>query len=155
MVPLANLMQRDSLGGSRERGEGIDARLQSLPGCPMPQIQFEDLQEQILSALAAWHGTDPSILADRLSDEVVFGSPTTEWIDASALARGKAEVLSRFEEERGSVGELKLVDILIGPDHLTILLRDGDRVLTCLVELDADGKFRRLIPSVDWRPEPC
>lgn len=121
----------------------------------MPLGQVTDLREQIVSALAAWHGADRSVLAERLSDKVEFSSPTTEWIDAARMARGKAEVLSRFEEERGAVGELQLVDILFGQNNLTILLRDGERNLTCLVELDDDGKFLRLIPSIDWPPDPC
>lgn len=115
----------------------------------MAPFQHGELRQQILLALAAWRGPDVSRLADTLSDEVVFGSPATEWIDASGVAKGKAEVLTRLEEERGSVGELELIDVLVGPEHVTILLKDGERALTCLVELDQEGKFRRLIPSID------
>ena len=115
----------------------------------MAPFQYGDLRQQILLALAAWRSPDVSRLADTLSEEVVFSSPATEWIDASGVARGKAEVLNRLEEERGSVGDLELIDVLIGPQHITVLLKDGERALTCLVELDQEGKFCRLIPSID------
>jgi len=114
-------------------------------------FQLQDLRQQVLRALAAWQGPDARLLGETLSEEVTFSSTGTEWTDALGMAKGKLEVLARLEEERGAVGELELIDILVGPQQITVLLRDGDRPLSCLLELDRDGKFRRLVPSLEPR----
>ena len=104
-----------------------------------------DFVARIKLALAAWSDLDVSTLAEHLSDHVVFGSPSTEWFGERGWTEGKSEVLRRFARERSNFPELQLVEILVGSGRATILLKDGDRLMTCIVELDEDRKFSRLI----------
>lgn len=100
---------------------------------------------RIRTALAAWSDLDVYSFADLFSDQVVFGSPSTEWIGERGWTAGKHEVLQRFERERRNFPELELVDLLMEGNRATILLRDGVRTMTCMLELDNDGRFSRLI----------
>jgi len=110
-----------------------------------PEENASDIIARIKVALAAWSDLDVTRLAEHLSDRVVFGSPSTEWLGEQGWTEGKKEVLRRFARERSNFPELQLVEILVEAGRATILLKDGDRLMTCLVELDEEGKFSRLI----------
>lgn len=104
-----------------------------------------DVVARIKVALAAWSDLDVSRLAEHLSDRVVFGSPSTEWFGERGWTEGKNEVLRRFERERSNFPQLQLVEILVEAGRATILLKDGERLMTCRIELDEERKFSRLI----------
>lgn len=110
-----------------------------------PEGNANDVVARIKIALAAWSDLDVVRLAEHLSDRVVFGSPSTEWLGERGWTEGKNEVLRRFAHERGNFLELQLVEVLVEAGRATILLKDGDRLMTCIVELDEEGKFSRLI----------
>jgi len=112
---------------------------------PPEQNADGDVVARIKIALDAWSDLDVTRLAEHLSEGVVFGSPSTEWFGERGWTEGKNEVLRRFARERSNFPELQLVEILVESGRATILLKDGDRLMTCLVELDAEGKFSRLI----------
>ena len=101
--------------------------------------------ERIKVALAAWSDPDAAGLSEHFSEHVVFGSPSTEWLGDSGWTEGKYEVLRRFAQERCNFPELQLVKVLVASGRATVLLREGDRLMTCLVELDSEGRFSRLI----------
>jgi hypothetical protein len=112
---------------------------------PSTQNVGEDIVARIKVALAAWSDLDVSGLSEHFSDHVVFGSPSTEWVGDRGWTQGKSEVLRRFARERSNFTELELVEILVASGRATVLLKDGCRLMTCLVELDADGRFSRLV----------
>jgi hypothetical protein len=110
-----------------------------------PERTTGEIAERIRNALAAWSELDASGFSDLFSEHVIFGSPSTEWIGDRGWTAGKSEVLRRFERERSNFTELELVDILVDGKRATILLRDGVRSVTCMLELDQEGRFSRLI----------
>jgi hypothetical protein len=105
----------------------------------------EEVVARIKVALAAWSELDVSGLSEHFSEHVVFGSPSTEWVGDRGWTEGKDDVLRRFARERSNFTELELVKIMVENGRATVLLRDGLRLMTCLVELDADGRFSRLV----------
>ena len=98
--------------------------------------------------LEAWSSADIAGLAASLADDVVFASPFTEQIDAQGLTRGKRNVLQRLSLERDRFDGIEIVDILLGEASLVVLLRAGETELSCLIEIDDQARFRRLIASL-------
>ena len=97
--------------------------------------------------LEAWCSLDEAGLAGSLAEDVVFASPFTEHVDAQGLTRGRLNVLRRLCRERETFDKLEIVDVLMGEGSLVVLLRAGETALSCLIEIDDQARFRRLIAS--------
>ena len=98
--------------------------------------------------LDAWSHADLSKLASSLADDVVFASPYTEPVEDDGLTRGKINVLHRLSLERLHIGPVEIVDVMIGTASIVVFLRSGDTELSCLIEIDDQARFRRLIASL-------
>ena len=98
--------------------------------------------------LDAWIHADQAGLAGSLADDVVFASPFTEALDAQGLTCGKLNVLQRLALERGKFEKVEITDVLLGEGSLVVFLRAGETELSCLIEIDDQARFRRLIASL-------
>ncbi len=113
----------------------------------MPLETKAQVKLRLGALLDAWGAADMAGLAGALAEDVVFASPFTEMLDAQALTCGKLEVLQRLHLERGRFDKIEIVDVLMGEGSLVVLLRAGDTDLSCLIEIDEQARFRRLIAS--------
>ena len=113
----------------------------------MPHETKAQVKLRLGALLEAWGAADMGGLAGALSDDVVFASPFTELLDAQSLACGKPDVLQRLHRERGRFAGIEIVDVLLGEGSLVVLLRAGETQLSCLIEIDDQARFRRLIAS--------
>ena len=102
--------------------------------------------------LEAWAKADLARLAGALSEDVVFASPFTEALDAQGLTQGKGNVLQRLRLERERFDAVEIVDVVPGEGSLTVFLRAGRTQLSCLIEVDGEARFRRLIASLSEAP---
>ncbi len=103
--------------------------------------------------LEAWAQADIAGLAGALTEDVVFASPFTEALDAQGVTRGKVNVLQRLRDERERFDKVEIVDVLTGGDSLVVFLRAGQTELSCLIEIDNEARFRRLIASLSEMPQ--
>ena len=103
--------------------------------------------------LEAWAQADLAGLAGALTEDVVFASPFTERLDAQGLTRGKSDVLQRLRRERERFDVVEIVDVVTGEGSLTVFLRAGETRLSCLIEVDGEARFRRLIASLSEMPQ--
>ena len=113
----------------------------------MPHETKAQVKLRLGALLEAWGAADMAGLAGALAEDVVFASPFTELVDAQGLACGKPEVLRRLHLERGRFADIEIVDVLLGEGSLVVLLRAGEMELSCLIEIDDQARFRRLIAS--------
>ena len=114
----------------------------------MLQETKAQMKVRLGALLEAWSSADLAGLAGSLSEDVVFASPYTEALDAEALTRGKLNVLQRLSLERGKFDKIESVDVLVGEASLVVFLRAGETELSCLIEIDDQARFRRLIASL-------
>jgi ketosteroid isomerase-like protein len=98
--------------------------------------------------LDAWSSADIVGLAGSLAEDVVFASPYTEPVDAAGLTCGKLNVLQRLCLERGRFDKVEIVDVLMGDASIVVFLRAGETELSCLIEIDDQARFRRLIATL-------
>jgi len=113
----------------------------------MPHESKAQVTLRLGALLEAWGAADMAGLAGALAEDVVFASPFTELVDAQGLACGKPEVLQRLHLERGRFDKVEIVNVLLGEGSLVVLLRAGETELSCLIEIDEQARFRRLIAS--------
>jgi ketosteroid isomerase-like protein len=97
----------------------------------------------------AWNRRDIDAIMDHYSDDVEFSSPTVikRWGVADGWLRGKAKVRENF-----AIGvkapdlRFEFVDVLLGVNSMCVVYRrENGALVTDLVELDANGKGRRVI----------
>src|ERR1700761_243908 len=97
----------------------------------------------------AWNRRDLDAIRNHYSDDVEFSSPTIikRWGIADGWLHGKAKVRENF-----AIGvkapnlRFELVDVLLGVKSMCVVYRRESGVLvTDLVELDYNGKGRRVI----------
>lgn len=105
------------------------------------------VRRRLGALLEAWGEADMAGLAGALAEDVVFASPFTEMLDAPGLTCGKGNVLRRLDLERGRFASMEIVDVLLGEGSVVVLLRAGETELSCLIEIDDQARFRRLIAS--------
>jgi hypothetical protein len=97
----------------------------------------------------AWNRRDLDAIMDHYSDDVDFSSPTVikRWGIADGWLRGKAKVRENFAI--GVTAEnlrFELVDVLLGVNSMCVVYRrESGALVTDLVELDDNGKGRRVI----------
>jgi len=103
--------------------------------------------------LEAWAQADCAGLEGALREDVVFASPFTEQLDAEGLTRGKHNLLQRLRLERDRFASVEIVDVVPGKGSLMVFLRAGKTQLTCLIEVDDEARFRRLIASLSEMPQ--
>jgi hypothetical protein len=103
--------------------------------------------------LEAWAQADYAELEVVLREDVVFASPFTEQLDAEGLTRGKSDVLQRLRLERERFDAVEILDVVSGKGSLVVFLRAGETQLSCLIEVDDEARFRRLIASQSEMPQ--
>ena len=97
----------------------------------------------------AWNRRDLDAIMDHYSDDVEFSSPTVikRWGIADGWLRGKAKVRENFAMGvKVSNLRFELVDVLLGVNAMCVVYRrESGALVTDLVELDDNGKGRRVI----------
>jgi ketosteroid isomerase-like protein len=97
----------------------------------------------------AWNRRDLEAIMDHYSDDVEFSSPTVikRWGIADGWLRGKAKVRENFAiGVKASNLRFELVDVLLGVNSMCVVYRrESGALITDLVELDENGKGRRVI----------
>ena len=105
----------------------------------------------------AWNRRDLDAIMHRYSDEVEFSSPTVikRWGIADGWLRGKAKVRENFSiGVKASNLRFELVDVLLGVNSICVAYRrESGALITDLVELDANGKGRRVIACYGSPPD--
>ena len=113
----------------------------------MPHETKAQVKLRLGALLEAWGAADMAGLAGALAEDVVFASPFTDLVDAQGLACGKPEDLQRLHLERERFAQIEIVDVLLGESSFVVLLRAGETEMSCLIEIDDQARFRRLIAS--------
>jgi hypothetical protein len=97
----------------------------------------------------AWNRRDLDAIMDHYSDEVEFSSPTVikRWGIADGWLRGKAKVRENFAiGVKASNLRFEIVDVLLGVNSICVIYcRESGALVTDLVELDDNGKGRRVV----------
>jgi ketosteroid isomerase-like protein len=97
----------------------------------------------------AWNRRDLDGIMHHYSDDVEFSSPTIvkRWGIADGWLRGKAKVRENFAiGVKSSNLHFELVDVLLGVNSMCVVYRrETGALVTDLVELDENGKGRRVI----------
>lgn len=97
----------------------------------------------------AWNRRDIDGIMRHYADDVEFSSPTVmkRWGIADGWLRGKDKVRENF-----AIGvkapnlHFELLDVLIGVNAMSVVYRrETGALVTDLVEVDAEGKGRRVI----------
>lgn len=103
----------------------------------------------------AWNRRDLDGIMDHYADDVELSSPTVikRWGIADGWLRGKDKVRENF-----AIGvkapnlHFELLDVLLGVNAMSICYRrETGALVTDLVELDANGKGRRVIACYSSR----
>jgi SnoaL-like domain len=115
-------------------------------GKPLGMALIERIRAAVIASewLDAWNGHRPDLVVAHFADDVVVASPLAERIrpGSGGILRGKAEVLSYYDDGLAAVGDLRftLVETLVGVDQVTIVYRDHRGVLAAeTLTLRADG----------------
>ena len=109
----------------------------------------EVVRARLDALLRAWASADIDALAAMLCEDVVFASPFTEAVDEDGLLRGRSNVLQRLASERLNFYEaLEIIDVIVGSTSMVVLLTCGPIKLSCLIELDDEARFRRMIAAL-------
>lgn len=97
----------------------------------------------------AWNRRDLDGILRHYADDVEFSSPTVvkRWGIADGWLRGKAKLRENFAiGVKASNLHFELVDVLLGVNTMCVVYRrESGALVTDLVELDANGKGRRVI----------
>jgi len=97
----------------------------------------------------AWNRCDLDAIMGHYSDDVEFSSPTVikRWGIADGWLRGKVKVRENFAVGVKSPNlRFELVDVLLGVNSMCVVYRrESGALVADLVELDGNGKGRRVI----------
>lgn len=97
----------------------------------------------------AWNRRDLDRIMHHYADDVAFSSPTVvkRWGIADGWLRGKAKLRENFAiGTRVANLRFELIDVLVGVSSMCIVYRRETGALVAdFVELDADGRGRRVI----------
>src|SRR5580692_10039433 len=111
-------------------------------------MQIEDARQVAADWCDAWNRRDLDAIMEHYANDVEFSSPTVikRWGVADGWLRGSSKVRENF-----AIGvkapdlHFELVDVLLGVNSICVVYRRGTGALvTDLVELDANGKGRRV-----------
>jgi hypothetical protein len=116
----------------------------------LPTTDLREIARARLDALLrAWASADIGALSGMLCEDVVFASPFTESVDEDGLLRGRDNVLARLAAERLNFYQaLEIIDVMVGSTSMVVLLTCGPIKLSCLIELDDQARFRRMIAAM-------
>jgi ketosteroid isomerase-like protein len=112
-------------------------------------MQIEDARKVAADWCDAWNRRDLDAIMEHYADDVEFSSPTVikRWGVADGWLRGRSKVRENF-----AIGvqvadlHFELVDVLLGVNSMCVVYRrETGALVTDLVELDANGKGRRVI----------
>jgi hypothetical protein len=96
----------------------------------------------------AWNRRDLDAIMEHYADDVEFSSPTvvSRWGIAEGWLRGSGKVRENFAIGVKAPGlHFELVDVLLGVNSMCVVYRrESGALVTDLVELDANGKGRRV-----------
>ena len=71
-----------------------------------------------------------------------------EYVAMLQETKAQMKVRLGLSLERGKFDKIEIVDVLVGEASLVVFLRAGETELSCLIEIDDQARFRRLIASL-------
>jgi hypothetical protein len=106
----------------------------------------------------AWNRRDLDAIMSHYADDAEFSSPTVakRWGIADGWLRGKDKLRENFAVGIKVPGlRFTLIDVVVGINAMCIIYRrDNGAVVTDLVELDANGKARRIVACYGYPTAP-
>jgi hypothetical protein len=111
-------------------------------------MQIESARKVAADWCDAWNRRDLDAIMEHYADDVEFSSPTVvkRWGVADGWLRGSSKVRENFAIGVKAPGlQFELVDVLLGVNSMCVVYRrESGALVTDLVELDANGKGRRV-----------
>jgi len=111
-------------------------------------MQMERARKAASDWCDAWNRRDLDAIMAHYADDVEFSSPTVvkRWGIADGWLRGSSKVRENFAIGVKAPGlHFELVDVLLGVNSMCVVYRrENGALVTDLVELDANGKGRRV-----------
>ena len=112
-------------------------------------MTFESARQMAERWCEAWNHRDLDAVMTHYADDVELSSPTvvTRWGIADGWLRGKDRLRENFAIGIKAPGlRFDLIDVLIGVNSVCIVYRrETGALVTDCVELDAEGKARRVV----------
>jgi hypothetical protein len=111
-------------------------------------MQIENARKVAADWCDAWNRRDLDAIMEHYADDVEFSSPTVvkRWGIADGWLRGRSKVRENFAIGVNAPGlRFELMDVLLGVNSMCVVYRrESGALVTDLVELDANGKGRRV-----------
>jgi ketosteroid isomerase-like protein len=111
-------------------------------------MQIESARKLAAAWCDAWNRRDLDAIMEHYADDVEFSSSTVvkRWGITDGWLRGSSKVRENFAIGVKAHGlHFELVDVLLGVNSVCVVhRRESSALVTDLVELDANGKGRRV-----------
>jgi hypothetical protein len=111
-------------------------------------MQIDNARKVAADWCDAWNRRDLDAIMEHYADDVEFSSPTVvnRWGIADGWLRGSGKVRANFAIGIKAPGlRFELVDVLLGVNSMCVVYRrESGALVTDLVELDSNGKGRRV-----------
>ena len=99
----------------------------------------------VRSTIDAWNIGDIQELVGNCAEDVTYSSPLVQNQFPSKWVQGPEELSTHLAAMQDIIKKLEVVDILVGAGFYTVILRNGRRLMSVLIEPDDHNKARRII----------